>query len=576
MPHLTPLLLACCLAVLSVARAQDVPPTAEGVPPAASSASAASSAAASAESSASAQQSSSDDEHSADTDENDEDHGWRDHDNVIVSFWRDATLPAGQHADSVVSIIGSSTAAGDVDQAVVAILGSSHVTGHVGDSVVAVLGNAYVNSRVENGVVAVMGNVELGPKADVDGDVTVIGGQLIRDPGAIVHGGIQSIFGGLGMHMRWSHAWVERGLFYGRPLALGPGLGWAWGLAVGFLAFYVFLWLLFPAAIERCVTTFERHPGESLLMALAAILLVPIVDVLLVVTVIGIAAIPFLAVALVCFMLFGKAAILAWLGRRCLPFLDVHHSAGNTVLAVLVGGLIVLALYCVPVVGFIVFNLLWLLAQGVVLYTLLSVTQAARAAPPPFSSMPPPHTPPPQSPPPQTPPPHQPPPAGAFDPLQGQHARTSSGAQSSASAAGAAAAAGGAAAAAPINLLTLPRADFWPRIAALLLDVVLIGILMGWVHEHDPQLLLLAGYGAVMWKLKGATVGGLICGHRVVRVDGLEMDWPTVVVRALGCFLSLAVVGLGFIWIAVDPNHQAWHDKIAGTLVVRLPPGLQV
>ena len=43
--------------------------------------------------------------------------------------------------------------------------------------------------------------------------------------------------------------------------------------------------------------------------------------------------------------------------------------------------------------------------------------------------------------------------------------------------------------------------------------------------------------------------------------------------RALGCFLSLAVVGLGFIWIAFDGAHQAWHDKIAGTVVVRVPKG---
>jgi uncharacterized RDD family membrane protein YckC len=33
--------------------------------------------------------------------------------------------------------------------------------------------------------------------------------------------------------------------------------------------------------------------------------------------------------------------------------------------------------------------------------------------------------------------------------------------------------------------------------------------------------------------------------------------------------LSLVVAGLGFIWIAFDGAKQAWHDKIAGTVVVR-------
>jgi uncharacterized RDD family membrane protein YckC len=109
---------------------------------------------------------------------------------------------------------------------------------------------------------------------------------------------------------------------------------------------------------------------------------------------------------------------------------------------------------------------------------------------------------------------------------------------------------------------------------ALLLDVVLIGILLNQLHERtNVELLALATYGAVMWKLKGSTVGGIICGLQVVRIDGRPIDWPTAIVRALGCFLSLAVVGLGFIWIAIDSDRQSWHDKIAGTVVVRAPKG---
>jgi uncharacterized RDD family membrane protein YckC len=87
-------------------------------------------------------------------------------------------------------------------------------------------------------------------------------------------------------------------------------------------------------------------------------------------------------------------------------------------------------------------------------------------------------------------------------------------------------------------------------------------------------LLLLATYGAIMWKLKGTTVGGIVCDLKVVRIGGGPLDWGTAVVRALGCFLSLVVAGLGFIWIAVDREHQAWHDKIAGTVVVRVPKGV--
>jgi uncharacterized RDD family membrane protein YckC len=126
----------------------------------------------------------------------------------------------------------------------------------------------------------------------------------------------------------------------------------------------------------------------------------------------------------------------------------------------------------------------------------------------------------------------------------------------------------------PLNVAALPRAGFGIRMGALLLDVVLIGILLNQLHERvNIELLALAAYGAVMWKLKASTIGGIICGLQVVRLDGRPIDWPTAIVRALGCFLSLAVVGLGFIWIAIDNDKQSWHDKIAGTVVVRAPKG---
>jgi uncharacterized RDD family membrane protein YckC len=109
---------------------------------------------------------------------------------------------------------------------------------------------------------------------------------------------------------------------------------------------------------------------------------------------------------------------------------------------------------------------------------------------------------------------------------------------------------------------------------ALFIDLILIGVALGWVHHGDKGLLLLlATYGAIMWKLKGTTVGGIVCDLKVVRIGGGPLDWGTAIVRALGCFLSLVVAGLGFIWIAVDHEHQAWHDKIAGTVVVRVPKG---
>jgi uncharacterized RDD family membrane protein YckC len=129
-----------------------------------------------------------------------------------------------------------------------------------------------------------------------------------------------------------------------------------------------------------------------------------------------------------------------------------------------------------------------------------------------------------------------------------------------------------------LSAATLPRAGFWIRTAALLIDGILCAIilkLIPFAHFNcGTFLLILATYGAVMWKLRGTTVGGSICHLKVVRLDDRPLDWTGAIVRALSCFLSLAVVGFGFVWVAFDDEKQAWHDKIAGTTVVIVPKGV--
>jgi uncharacterized RDD family membrane protein YckC len=39
--------------------------------------------------------------------------------------------------------------------------------------------------------------------------------------------------------------------------------------------------------------------------------------------------------------------------------------------------------------------------------------------------------------------------------------------------------------------------------------------------------------------------------------------------RYLGYFLAIIPFGLGLLWVAFDPKKQGWHDKLAGTIVVR-------
>ena len=527
-------------------------------------------------------------------------------DNNIVSIGHSSHLLSGEKADSVVSVFGSSTSEGEAED-VVSVMGNTRVTGPVHDSAVAVLGNAYINSKVDGDVVAVLGNVELGPQAEIGGDVVAVLGTMQRDPAAIIHGSVQRILnfdaGGAG-GFNWLNTWISHCLLYARPLALVSGLGWAWTLALGLLAFYACLALLFRSSIDRCVHTLESEPGHTALAALIGILLTPVLLVLLCVTVIGIAAVPFVVGALFCMSLFGKAVVLAWLGGRISG--RRPGPTGHPAVAILIGGALVLVLYIVPVVGFLVYKLLGFFGFGAVVYTLVLHARARRAlnGTPPSVGM-------------------SPPPAGSGPAMAGggmagatmtgatMTGATMTGAGWTASAAhpaGPAAAAPGATAAAagaesvaaggavpppagpppyaapgsvppamvpPHITAAMPRAGFWVRMGALLLDVLLVGFLMSLLHPFGNfHILMLAIYGAVMWKLRGTTVGGIVFDLHVVRLDGRPVDWETAIVRALGCFLSLFVVFLGFIWIAFDANHQAWHDKIAGTVVVRAKRGV--
>ena len=69
----------------------------------------------------------------------------------------------------------------------------------------------------------------------------------------------------------------------------------------------------------------------------------------------------------------------------------------------------------------------------------------------------------------------------------------------------------------------------------------------------------------------GQTWGRRIVGNKVVRVD--NGDVPGIG-RALGrelfgWIISANILYLGYLWMIWDKDRQTWHDKVAGTVVVR-------
>jgi len=67
----------------------------------------------------------------------------------------------------------------------------------------------------------------------------------------------------------------------------------------------------------------------------------------------------------------------------------------------------------------------------------------------------------------------------------------------------------------------------------------------------------------------GQTPGKMLLGLRVRPAAGGDMTFGIAFLRLTGYLVSGAFFYLGFFWIACDPRKQGWHDKIAGTVVIR-------
>ncbi|HEV7536162.1 MAG TPA: RDD family protein, partial [Acidimicrobiia bacterium] len=68
----------------------------------------------------------------------------------------------------------------------------------------------------------------------------------------------------------------------------------------------------------------------------------------------------------------------------------------------------------------------------------------------------------------------------------------------------------------------------------------------------------------------GQTPGKKAVGTRVVRQsNGASLGFGLAIGRTFARILDGFVFMLGLLWAIWDPQRQTWHDKIAGTLVVR-------
>lgn len=135
-------------------------------------------------------------------------------------------------------------------------------------------------------------------------------------------------------------------------------------------------------------------------------------------------------------------------------------------------------------------------------------------------------------------------------------------------------------------------AGFWVRLAASVVDTLLVMLLTipmlisyygfetYWLAAQNGDFLglgeiiisWLLPFGATIafWIKKQGTPGKILFSLKVLdEKTGQPLTLQQSIIRYLGYFVSTIGLLLGFIWIAFDAKKQGWHDKMAGTVVVR-------
>jgi uncharacterized RDD family membrane protein YckC len=136
-------------------------------------------------------------------------------------------------------------------------------------------------------------------------------------------------------------------------------------------------------------------------------------------------------------------------------------------------------------------------------------------------------------------------------------------------------------------------AGFGRRVAALVYDLLLLAALLmiftggalffthgaavvpatagAWVYAYRAGLIgVIGGYYLINWLRSGQTLGMRAWRLRVVTEEGRPLALKAAVLRAVFGALAWMPAALGVLWLYVDPDHLALHDRWSKTRVIRL------
>jgi hypothetical protein len=406
---------------------------------------------------------------------------------------------------------------------------------------VLVRGHAKIDGTVNGDCVLVGSDADV--SGTINGDAVSVASKMRFSPGTVINGDfvsvVSTVSGSSHAHVNGERInldvfppdtllgfdkWFSGTVLLLRPMSPESFASWFGALFV--LAFCLGAGALFPRLLADTGKVLQERAPASLLSGLAIVPAAALFCFLLLITVLGVFVIPFVVATLVVFSLIGNAAVFQAIGQRLAPKLkDQKHGA---LLWIALGAVVCWIIYCIPVIGFLAGSLVFLAGLGAFS---LYVVDRARATPSGRLTAP----------------------AKA---LADEPSRECSPVRGTS------------------TLLAGNRADFWRRLGANLIDLVVLYSLLQFtgVTRILVPAWVLYRFGMYIWR--SATLGEIVLNLRVEKLDGgnLVNDYGTAIVRALASLLSLLPLGLGFLWILFDPQRQTWHDKISGSVIAPSAP----
>lgn len=79
---------------------------------------------------------------------------------------------------------------------------------------------------------------------------------------------------------------------------------------------------------------------------------------------------------------------------------------------------------------------------------------------------------------------------------------------------------------------------------------------------------IIGSYFVFFWALTGRTIGKWFMGLKIIASDNKQLSIGQALWRFIGYGVSAVVFWMGYLWVIIDDERQAWHDHMAKTWVI--------